>query len=143
MLKSEVLSLLSDGSELSKSKGPEDAWCVNPKGAERKLGCGALVQFAQDRLVYVSKTLATAAGGDSAAVTAALFSTFQEVAKTGKTELTFSTQDLETDGHMRLRILSFIAGDKRYTITDRQPVGPNGAASRSVDLTESFVVRIQ
>jgi len=76
-------------------------------------------------------------------MTGALFSTFQEVAKTGKTDLTFTTQELETNDHMRLRILSFIVGDKRYTITERQPVGLNGAASRSVDLTESFVVRIQ
>ena len=124
-------------------RSTEDAWWVNPKGAERKPGCGALVQFGQDRLVHVSKTLATAAGGDAAAMTGALFSTFQEVAKTGKTDLTFTTQELETNDHMRLRILSFIVGDKRYTITERQPVGLNGAASRSVDLTESFVVRIQ
>jgi hypothetical protein len=140
MGKANVLSSVADGNELSSVKGLDDAWCVRAKGHDPKSGCEALIQFKQDTLVVVSKTLGTAAGEDAAAMIATFFSTLDQLAKAGKTDLAFSTQEIETDDHLRLRILSFMAGDRKFTLTAQQPVGSQTAKSSSVDLTESFVL---
>lgn len=140
MGKTEVLSSLGDRNELSRVKGLDDAWCVTTKSHDTRSGCVALIQFKQDKLIVVSKSLGTAGGEDAAAMIATLFTTLDDLAKAGKTDLTFTTQEIETDDHLRLRILSFIAGDKKFTFTAEQPVGLQTAKSSAVDLTESFLL---
>jgi hypothetical protein len=139
MPKSDVLALLAERSDLAKLKGIDDAWCVRLKDDRPgRPGCGNFIQFGQDKLVVVSRAMGSVSGEDAAAMMAALFSTLDGLAKSGRTDLAFSTKEVETDDHLRLRIISFLSGAKEYTFTTQQPVGSRSASSSSVDLTESF-----
>jgi hypothetical protein len=140
MPKSDVLAFLAERNDLVRLEGLNDAWCVKDKDHGKQSGCGVFIQFGQEKLSVVSKTLGTANGEDAAAMIAAFFSTLDGLAKSGRTDLTFSTQEVETDDHMRLRILSFIAAGRKYTFTAQQPVGSQPTKNSSVDLTESFVL---
>ena len=143
MPKSDVLASLAERNDLVKVKGMDDAWCVRAKedhGAQP--GCGNFIQFRREKLAAASKTLGAASGEDAAAMIATLFSTLDGLAKSGRTSLDFSTQEFETDDHMRLRILSFHAEGKQYTFTTQQPVGSQSAKRSSVELTESFAVSL-
>ena len=140
MPKSDVLASLAERNDLVKLDGVDDAWCVKDKDHGKQSGCGTFIQFGQEKLSVVSRTLGTANGEDAAAMIATFFSTLDGLAKSGRTDLSFSTQEIETDDHMRLRLLSFIAGSKKYTFTTQQPVGSQPTKNSSVDLTESFVL---
>jgi hypothetical protein len=141
MPKSDVFTLLAERSNLVKMKGIDDAWCVRLKDDHPvQSGCGTFIQFGRDKLVVVSKAMGSANGDDAAAMMATLFSTLDGLAKAGKTDLAFSTEEIETDDHIRLRMISFFSGPKRYTFTAQQPVGSQSAGGSSVDLTESFAL---
>lgn len=140
MPKSDVLASLAERNDLVRLEGLNDAWCVKDKDHGRQSGCGVFIQFGQEKLSVVSKTLGTANGEEATAMIATFFSMLDGLAKSGRTNLTFSTQEVETDDHMRLRILSFIAEGKMYTFTAQQPVGSQPTKISSVDLTESFVL---
>ncbi|MGA2590047.1 MAG: hypothetical protein ABSH32_09045 [Bryobacteraceae bacterium] len=141
MPKSDVLASLAERGDLVKLKGIDDAWCVRFKDdLPRKSGCGNFIQFGRDKLVVVSRAMGSANGEDAAAMIAALYSTLDGLAKSGKNVLAFSTKEVEADDHIRLRIISFFGGTKKYTFTTQQPVGSQSASSSSVDLTESFAL---
>jgi hypothetical protein len=138
MSKSDVLALLAERNDLAKVKGMDDAWCVRAKEDHVQPACGNLIQFGRDKLSTVSRAMGSVNGEDAAVMMASLFSTLDGLEKSGKTNLTFSTQELETDDHIRLRILSFVAGGKEYVFTINQPVGSQSAKSSSVELQERF-----
>ena len=141
MSKSDVLASLSERNDLVKVKGVADAWCVRPKGNNgTQLGCGDFIQFDQDQLSVASKTLGSASDDDTAVMMSSLFSTLDGLAKSGRTTLSFTTKEVETDDHMRMRILTIMAGWKQYTFIIQQPVGSQSARNSSVELTESFAL---
>ncbi len=140
MPKSDVLASLAERSDLVKMKGIDDAWCVRPKDDHPgQPGCGTFIQFGRDKLVVVSRSMGSA-HGDDAAMIAALFSTLDGMAKSGRSDVAFTTQEFEADNHNRYRIISFLSGTKQYTLTTQQPVGSQSTNSSSVDLTESFAL---
>lgn len=139
MPRSDVLALLAERNDLVRIKGLEDGWCVRAKDDHvQQSACGNLIQFGRDKLVAMSRAMGSATGEDAAAMVAALFSTLDGLEKSGRTDLTFSTQELETDDHIRIRALSFIAGGKKYTFFTNQPVGSQSGRSSSVELQETF-----
>jgi len=141
MPKADVLASLAERNDLVRVKGMADAWCVRAKEDHgTQPGCGNLIQFRQEKLVVVSKTLGSTNGDDAAAMMSTLFSTLDDLSKSGRTTLSFTSQEVETDDHIRIRALSFIAGSKKYTFTTNQPIGSQPARNSSVELTESFVL---
>lgn len=136
--KSDVLALLAERNDLVKTKGLDDAWCVSAKEDHIQAVCGNLIQFVRDKLATVSREMGSASGEDAAAMIASLFSTLDSLKKSGKTDLAFSTQEVETDDHIRIRVLSFIAGGNEYTFFVNQPVGSQSGKSSSVELQERF-----
>lgn len=141
MPRSDVLAVLAERNDLVKQKGIGDAWCVRVKKDHvTHAGCATLIQFGQEKLTFVSRTMGSAKGEDAAAMMATLFSTLDGLAKSGTTDLAFTTQEAETDDHIRLRILSLSAGSKQYTFITQQPIGSQSTWSSSVELTESFAL---
>lgn len=139
MPKSDVLALLAERNDLVKIKGFDDGWCVKAKEDHvQQSACANMIQFGQDKLATVSKTMGSASGEDSASMIATLFSTLDGLEKSGKTDLSFSTQEIETDDHIRIRVLSFVAGRKKYTFFTNQPVGSQSGKNSSVELVETF-----
>jgi len=89
--------------------------------------------------VVVSRHMGETTTEDAAAMISSLFASLDTLSKSGKADLTFSTQEAETDDHIRIRIVSFIAGHKEYTFYSQQPIGQQTAMKSSVSLVESFV----
>jgi hypothetical protein len=138
MPKSDVLALLAERNDLERIPGlDDDSWCIKRKGT-RDDKCGNLISFGKDKtLRSVSKDMASASGDDAAVLMAALFSTLEGLANSGRTDLAFSTHEYEVDAHLRLRVIEFVAGSKTYRFNINQPVGSHSGSS-SVSLTESF-----
>jgi len=140
MRKPDVLALLAERNDLVKTSGNSDAWCVKSKDDHITPPCGGdFIQFVQDKVAVVSRKMGAAHGDEPAAMIAALFSSLDALAKSGRTDLAISTQEFETDDHVRIRVLSLIAGSKEYTFSTQQPIGSQSAATSSVELSESFV----
>jgi hypothetical protein len=142
MSKADVLSKLLERNDLVKMKGPGnlDAWCVRAKDDRKTLPCGGdNIQFVEERLVVVARHMGETSTEDAAAMISSLFASLDALRKSGKTDLTFTTQEIESDDHIRYRIVSFIAGAKEYTFYSQQPVGQQPATKSSVSLVESFV----
>ena len=140
MPKSDVLALLAERNDLIKvtGVGVDDGWCVRAKTDHGQAACGDFIQFAADKLTAVSRQMGSASGEDSASMMASFFSVLDGLEKAGKTDLAFSTKEVETDEHIRLRILSFVAGGKAYTFYINQPVGSQSGKSSSIELQERF-----
>jgi len=140
MPKSDVLALLAERNDLIKvtGAGVDDGWCVRAKKDRSQAACGDFIQFVADKLTAASRQMGSTSGEDSAAMMASFFSVLAGFEKTGKTDLAFSTKEVETDDHVRLRILSFVAGGKAYTFYINQPVGSQSGKSSSVELQERF-----
>lgn len=140
MPKSSVLASLAERNDLVKLGGLDDAWCVKAKDHGKQSDCATFIQFGRDKLTAVSRTMGSATGEDAAAMIASFFSALECLATSGITDVAFSTQQFETDDHIRIRVLSFRAGGKMYTFTTQQPVGSQPTKNSSVDVTESFVL---
>jgi hypothetical protein len=145
MPKPDVLALLAERNDLLKMKVSGslvglDAWCVKSKDDHKTPPCGGdVIQFVNDRVSRVSRKMGEADGDDAARMIGALFSSLDALAKSGKADLVFSTQEFESADHIRYRVLSFSSGGKEYTFTSQEPIGSQPTRGSSVDLTESFV----